>query len=759
MKIENPEEYVFNTVLRDFLCRNVPPTLRQRIVSEIAVRAHEEQPNGQSPKRTAQLQLSNAELDEALGAAQADVDYANISPPVHDPSSRHGSAQRSQRRYRLEPHFWEYRSVRRLIGLSSLAASLVIAVTLAQTWRNNNSETELTAIQSNLPPIPSFKELGLDEERAQIEESNRETSTLASIAEATEPPKPAVQKVVHIPKPTRKMFEQPVALEPQKLTEVINSQLRQIWEKHKLSPKLNRDDEIWLTRVTEGILGRRPTFSEEEMLRQQKGDDRYENTVREILASTEFSQHWSKLIAENFLNQPITNTTRRELVSLVNWIGTELEKGTPVGSIERQFIEVGFEESDSKRDAKLALFDDISKRLSAINGEFRSKDAYLLVKGSNQDSRFAHLANSILHSTGNGTASCVQCHSDNTSVLNVIEHPSEQVAAQFWNFAAAIKIVSSARERPYSELTSKDQEFFYDSRDGQLKLAKGTVSADLPARGVSDGQIDSSQTESAQTESAQMESAQMESDGATIHEWIEQSSEARKGLVETAWIKLMQQPLVPLFKLTEDEADVERRDLKNMLAQQLQATGDLRTIIQAIVLSDAFFVPDAKLTKSWYLSATDNKISQYNKGTRLFSFVPADLSRTSLHRASTTALVAKWTEFDKQRGFSNTTLAQPNVRRTPALPSGGTRNDEEDLDQVRFLLSSGRPYYGLTRLATQLAESKMSWDDKVDHLYLLLKGRYPTRSEHFECKQILEISQQNESKAIIYICTAQLGSY
>ncbi|XZE20818.1 DUF1549 domain-containing protein [Pirellulaceae bacterium SH449] len=744
MKIGNPEEVVFNAVLRDFLCRNVPPALRQRIISEIAVRAQEEQPNGQPAKKTAQLQMSNAELDEALGAAQADVDYANISPPVHIPSSQHGSAQRSQRSYRLEPHFWEYRAVRRLIGLGSLAASLVIAVTLTQTWRNINTENELTAINSNLPPMPSFKELGLDEERAQVEESDRETPTLASIAEANDPPKPAVQKVVHLPKPTRKMFEQPVALEPQKLTEVINSQLRQIWEKHKLSPKLNRDDEIWLTRVTEGILGRRPTFSEEEMLRQQKGDDRYENTVREILASTEFSQHWSKLIAENFLNQPITNTTRRELVSLVSWIGTELEKGTPVGSIERQFIEVGFEESDSKRDAKLALFDDISKRLSAINGEFRSKDAYLLVKGSNQDSRFAHLANSILHSTGNGTASCIQCHSDNKSVLNVIENPNEQVASQFWNFAAAIKIVSSARERPYSELTPKDQEFFYDSNDGQLKLAKGTVSADLYAIGISDGQI---------------EASQMESDGATIHEWIEQSSEARKGLVEAAWIKLMQQPLVPLFKLTEDEADVERRDLKNMLAQQLQATGDLRTIIQAIVLSDAFFVPDAKLTKSWYLSATDNKVSQYNKGTRLFSFVPSDLSRTSLHRPSTTALVAKWTEFDKQRGFSNTALAQPNVRRTPTLPSGGSRNDDEDLDQVRFLLSSGRPYYGLTRLATQLAESKMSWDDKVDHLYLLLKGRYPTRSEHFECKQILEISQQNESKAIVYICTAQLGSY
>lgn len=748
MKIENPEEFVFNTVLRDFLCRNVPPTLRQRIVSEIAARAHQEQPNGQSSKRTARLQFSNAELDEALGAAQADVDYANISPPVHDPSSRHGYAQRSQRSYRLEPHFWEYRSVRRLIVLSSLAASLVIVVTLAQTWRKSNSETGLTAIQSNLPPVPSFKEFGLDEERAQVEEGNGETPSVTSIVEATEPPKPAVQKVVHLPKPTRKMFEQPVALEPQKITEIINSQLGQIWEKHKLSPKLNRDDAIWLTRVTEGVLGRRPTFSEEEMLRQQKGDDRYENTVQEILASTEFSQHWSKLIAENFLNQPITNTTRRELVALVNWIGTELEKGTPIGSIERQFIEVGFEESDSKRDAKLALFDDISKRLSAINGEFRSKEAYLLVKGSNQDSRFAHLANSILHSTGNGTASCVQCHSDNTSVLNVIEHPSQQVASQFWNFAAAIKIVSLARERPYSELTSKDQEFFYDLRDGQLKLARGTVSADMPAMGVSDGQI----------EASQMESAQMVSDGATIHEWIEQSSDARKGLVEIAWIKLMQQPLVPLFKLTDDEADVERRDLKNMLAQQLQATGDLRTIIQAIVLSDAFFVPDAKLTKSWYLSATDNKISQYNKGTRLFAFVPAELSRMSLHRASTTALVAKWTEFDKQRVFSNTALAQPNVRRT-TLPSSGSRIDDEDLDQVRFLLSSGRPYYGLSRLATQLAESKMSWDDKVDHLYLLLKGRYPTRSEHFECKQILEIAQQNEFKAIVYICTAQLGSY
>lgn len=748
-KIEKPEEFVFNTILRDFLCKNDPPALRQRIIAEVASRSEEGPTHWDAAKRKSVLRMSNGELDEALGAAQADVDYASISPPIHTPTSPNRSDGQNHRHYRLEPHFWEYRSFRRLAGLISLAASLLIAFTLVQAWKNNRPGPSLAAVESNLPSIPSFNDFERNEERTRIEESSQDKPDVPFVAEASNPPEQAIQKVVHLPRPTRKIFEQPIALEPLKLTEVVNSQLRQIWETHKLSPKLNRDGEVWLTRVTEGILGRRPTFAEEEMFRQRKGEDRYEITVREILESPEFSQQWSKLIAENFLKQPITSSTRRELISLVKWIETELAKGTPIGVIERQFIEVGFEESDSKRDAKLALFDDISKRLSAINGEFRSKDSYLLVKGSNQDSRFAHLANSVLHSTGNGTASCVQCHSDNTSVLNAIEVPSEQVASQFWNFAAAIKIVSSARERPYTELTPKDQEFFYDSNDGQLRLAKATLYPGVPVNSTSDERDTSTQSKA----------AQMDTDGATIHEWIEQSFEARKGLVEAAWIKLMQQPLVPLFKLTEDEAEVERRDLKNMLAQQLQATGDLRTIIQAIVLSDAFFVPDAKLTKSWYLSATDGRITQYNKGSRLFSFVPADVNRSAFHRPSTTELVAKWTEFDKQRVGDNTALAQPNIRQTPASPTNESRMDDADLDQVRFLLSSGRPYYGLTRLATRLAESKMAWDDKVDHLFLLLRGRYPTRSEHFECKQILKISQQNESKAIVYICTAQLGSF
>jgi hypothetical protein len=116
-------------------------------------------------------------------------------------------------------------------------------------------------------------------------------------------------------------------------------------------------------------------------------------------------------------------------------------------------------------------------------------------------------------------------------------------------------------------------------------------------------------------------------------------------------------------------------------------------------------------------------------------------------------------EVEKRRGINSSALAQPQSRNiTKSIPDAD-KSELEDTDQVRFLLSSTRPYYGIERLASQLADSKMEWNDKVNHLYLLIKGRYPMQSERFDAKNTLDLVQQNQLKALIYLCTAQLGSY
>lgn len=732
-RIENPDEFLFNSVLRDFLCKNNPPTFGSKIMTELATR--DEATEDDAQQSFGNLKLSHVELDEALGAAQADLDYAVISPPIQEKKKQ----SVEPRNYRLEPYFWEYRSFKRLSMLATLAASVTIAFVGYRIWSGQEDESKTVLVQSDLPSIPSIV-TNVDTEPSPtdsvVQSEVKVESPTKPVAEPAVAPAPA--KIVHVAKPTRMVIAQPEKLELSKLTGVINSQLRQMWKKHAVEPKLVRDnDEMWLARATEGILGRSPTIAENELFRQEKGNDRYVKAVRNLMDSDEFNLYWSRLIADNFLSQSLATVSRREATELVEWINTEMVKGTSIGQIERLLLEVGFEENDPDRNAKLSLFNDARRRLASIEEEMRGTDKLSLLRSNDQDSRYVHLANKVLHSSGNGTASCVQCHNADSPVMRVITPPDREIADQFWNFAAAIKVVAKSRERPTSELSSEDRELFYDLADGHRHIA----------------------TPELRVAGKQSSKELAVSDQVTLHEWVEQSSIARNGLVEAVWQKLMQQPLVPPFQLTEDEADAERRDLRELLAKQLQATGDIRTIVQSIVLSDAMFVPEARLTKNWYLSSPDTKISQYHKGARLFAHVPNETTRIAVYKPKSTTLIAKWLEVEKRRNFNATALAQPQARDLSKPQPAPNANELEDMDQVRFLLSATRPYYGIERLADQLAESKMEWSDKVNHLYLLIRGRYPMQSERFDANYTLELLQQNQVKALIYICTTQLGSY
>lgn len=734
-KIDNPDEFLFNLVLRDYLRKNNPPVLLSKIMNELASRDSSGSDSQDENDNVGNLRISSVELDEALGAAQADLDYAVMSPPVQ--SSLNESVR--SKSYRLEPYFWEFRLFKQLVGLSALAASLAIAIAGYQFWRQSTTENSLARVQSDLPSIPDVAaepqaELTTKDVVAQSDVP-ADNESLTTPTPSVEPPAP---KVLHIAKPTRKVLAQPEPLDLNRLTDVVNSQLRLMWKKHGVEPKLIRgEDEVWLVRATEGLLGRAPTYADLELFRQEKGNDRFAKTVQSLVDSEEFNLHWSRVITESFLSQSIGSTPRREIADLVSWVKTELDKGSSVGLIERLLLEVGFEENDPDRNTKLSLFNNTKNRLVDIEEGIRGMEKYLLLRSNDRDSRYVHLANQVLHATGNGTASCVQCHDADSPVMRTISPPDREIANQFWNFAAAVKVVAKSRERPTMELGREDLELFYDLKDGNRQIAKPGLTV-AQVQTMSDIGTD---------------------DQITLHEWIEQSYDARKGLAEAIWLKMLQQPLVPPFKLTEDEADTERQDLKDLLAKQIQANGDIKTLVQSIVLSDAFFVPEAKVSKSWYLAATDAQLSKYHQGARLFSYIPIQTTRIALDRAKSSNTVAKWLEVEKRRTGNPTALAQPQARSLAQNATPSDKLEPEDIDQVRFLLSSTRPYYGIERLANQLADSKMEWDDKVNHLYLLLKGRYPMQAERFDAKYTLTLVQENQLKALIYICTSQLGSY
>lgn len=721
---------MLNSLLRDLLKGNNPPDLEQRILLKLRARQMGlVEPPPMSRRRPI---FSDHVLDEALGAAQADVEFVSDGQFKSVVRTRQpNDAQRVSDVLHVHPRLWDYRWARRSAALVALAAS---CAGIWFGWRavSNSLSLDGGIAMSGPSELPSMSK---DDDPAEAENAAEQQPEKVDISIAKSEPK---EPSLDLPKQSSQdegntrwvvMLPQPNAIPKPALTKIVDAQLEQAWKRAGVEVRKEPVGDAWLQRVSLAAVGRLPTSAEKESFRTDKGSDRAERFVDRLMESEEFAIHWSRLLAEHYLGNELHSLKSQptSLQQFVAWIESGLIKNRKVQELELAMASNRTDAADS--DAEF-WWKDAANRDSAIAGDLDNNTKFKR-RYSSMDAPFVGVASSLLHRSGNTLVSCTQCHKADDNALAGWGNTPSGPLSSFWNFPGELAKEAAQRSIPAAKIAAKDNyEFFYEDDAGKMVMADGGLPADSDNPSVR----------------------------IKVADWLEQSQDARAGVVELIWSKVFHQPLVPAFGLTESEAAEERSDLKTLLCGQLQASGNVRDLVASLLLTDAMRTPEAKPTASWYYKANDELLSEYHRRARIFAFVPAVALKSSQTSRHSTNEIAKWIGPAQGRA-DGSLLAQADFSKSNGIGSAKTMSMEMPDEQLLFLLSVAKPYAKVEEFVERISKQGLEWNDQVNHLYLMTDGRYPNRIERTDANRLLELTGGDAKQALRLLATSRYGSY
>ena len=527
------------------------------------------------------------------------------------------------------------------------------------------------------------------------------------------------------------------------MVSVIDNQLKHLWVRVGLTPQSSVKTETWMERSSLAIVGRLPTAAEKEAFRTNKGEFRTADYVDKLLASDEFSKHWSELLAEHYLgrrvvgvrNQPVTQ------IAFVKWIGDSLSRGVFVGELERELIsgpKSDFNDAGSwtRTDPAAYWISELLERSVVEQRESPELNSKKPIDPKNVG--LVGVARHLMRISGNGPMVCSQCHESETRGDDLQGYLSKAKSNRgldsFWAVPASLSGLSLDRSVPNVRALKieRPKQYFFEDAEGRMKLAMAGLptpsSSKLPKQDLAD--------------------------------WFRSSMEPRRAMVEVVWKEVFKQPLMPVFGLTSDEGNDERADLRDLLASQMQAgQKDLGKLVRWMVLSNAFRLDRHTIDSPWYLKASEGQVADVQKQMRLF----ASSSSTDTANIATGKIplnqVASWMKSDHSYKQTNQALAQGAT--TTSSSNSGTKTNKPTYsdDQVRFLISTSKSYGILARFAEKLASSSMTWPMVVEHLYLTIDSRLPTRAEREDAEKLLNTIDQDRAKAVVMLINANCGSF
>ncbi|AMV35479.1 hypothetical protein VN12_25535 [Pirellula sp. SH-Sr6A] len=722
---------MLNSLLRDLLQGNTPPDLEQRIL--LKLRAKQMGLVEPPPASRRRPIYSDDVLDEALGAAQADVEFVSDGQfKTVLQARRRGSLAQEPDMLRVHPRPWEYRWVRRSAALLTLAASCA-GIWLGYEALLSSRTTENDVVSLDTPQLPSMTK---QDETNQEGEGDRSSPVETNNAIVAAPPARSEQvPPIESSRENEDRFKwvvtlpQPSAIPSPALTKIVDAQLDQVWKRVGVEVRKEPIGESWMHRVSLAAVGRMPTAAEREAFRADKGVDRTERFVNRLIESEEFTIHWSRMLAEHYLGTELHSLKSQPaaLQQFVDWIQEGLAKDRRIQQLESTLALERNQVAESWSDY---WWNDIMMRESAIAGDME-KNSKIKRRFSSLDAPIVGVAASLLHRSGNTLVACTQCHAANDRALSNWGNDSMVKSDLFWSFPAELTKVSARRKPSAARNASNENDtFFYEDPAGKMVMAE-------PGLPIDD--VDSSKR-------------------IKIADWLEQSRDARAGLVELVWSKIFHQPLVPAFGLTESEASEERTDLRSLLCSQLQANGSVRDLVASLLLTDAMRTPEAKPTASWYLQASDELLTEYHRRSRLFAFVPSVALTTSQSARHTASEVAKWVVPNNGRS-DGSLLAQADVNKSNGIGSSKPLSMQMSDEQLLYLLSVAKPYAKLEEFVERVAKPGLEWNDQVNHLYLLMDGRFPNRIERTDASRFYEFTGGDAKQALRLLAISRHGSY
>lgn len=684
----NPKKHIIDSLLREIYGEKSPPDQTEEIMRRLAE-------NDQTLKSDSKL---GSPLDSGL--------YPAVKDPVILGSNADDPATQSRLTATRLKSSWI------VVAASVLFAIGLVGVTIKILQDRNNlnnvadldgaddrdgvqSRTDQDSDATAIPPNGNFKAAPKQKVPQTDLAQNRPTSKKSNTPDQVVPQVRPAKNLL----PTFAENVAPVDLSNIKTR--IDSSFAEIWHVNVIDSPTKIAKDEWLGRVFEWLLGRSPESHELEPLQDYLVGDQIpslENQIKiiEILINDDrFAREFSNRWADKFLELVVS--------------------GSPVQKHGREYraLQTFLRESFSR---KKSLDEIVSTMLSASGSvdpqalEYNPAAGYVALTGRNPN----RLTESVSRAFLGTELVCARCHTD--SFYEQSQKDYLGLAAFFQKThvdrkATGVSVVTE------SESQRKLPGLFYHDKNGIAVYSPPQIAGH-------DAQLDQKQArQSAATQ-------------------LVKSDRFAKAMVNWVWTEIYGYGLARPGRVNQF-ANAPHQPLLAELAEQLVAHDfDYRVVVKWAALSEAF---SAGRNPSADTLAKD--IPKYG-GVPFFSYVygqhehdPAD------------ALTRLAAAYQKPEGLSETARISLNVKRTAkgieiidqvkngVLPNG-LKVDDEIPD---FAKGWGLDSKSNSILQDIASSESLTFDDKVEHLYLLAMKRSPSRAEQKQLQSLLTLQQKSSN--------------
>jgi len=670
--------------LEEVLGGHYPPDLSPKILE--AWEARHDAPQANAAARSAPAPI--APPIQQLAEPQA--------PPVHEESIVQVAPQpRTVRRSRAG-----WLSV-------AIAASVLLAVGMGYYFkRTSESARDRIAVKESVQPkvvAPSHEQDGapprIRERRfvpRRIEGGRHGHEDMIAGHRNDEPP------VAPEPDTAMEPVEPPVLprLEPSSDSEVIafvDDVLREVWRKNSVTPSPPETDRGWCRRVYDRLVGREPTQDELDRFVQDDSADKRGHLVDRLLASDEYTRHWSDIWTGVFLG-PTPASGAGAMASregLKDYIRESLGADKPYDQMAYDLLVATGSSRPGTEDYN-----------GAVN--------FLLAGSAN---RAVAATDRVSRVFLGRQLVCTRCH----------EHPAnEWEQGDFWELNAFLRQMKVRRD-PQSNVArlidqdfygesgaAKDAEIFYQLPSGRLAIAYPEFNGRRVSRSGLLSDVNRRQE---------------------LAKLITTTDDFARAAVNRIWAKLLGYGFTQPVDDMGSHNPPSHPEVLERLAGELAAHDfDLDGLIRWTVLSEAFGLSGRRMPESWMDAPAMG-------GKPLFArYYSKKDEPVEVYRALMTAVNSK------PAGVSMTAAAM--ARRSWVQPVGGVL---EIIDTQPVEGISGTGWLG------RLAKSRIRTERKIEHLFLSALDRKPTRREMTAAKLVLA-DRLNDTVAVQEIWRALLSN-
>ncbi|MEW4454921.1 DUF1549 domain-containing protein [Bremerella sp. JC817] len=715
----NDQDPIIDPLLEELLGQQQMPDLTARIL-----KTHQQRQTGSKPSQTnghAKAPLSMV----SAATTSADTNGAEIELP---PSKSSTAKRRLQRR-------------RLITSIGSLALSLCLLVMLGGvayysyqyvlpgqgmplaadgTKTPSGGARETDARVEPAPQIASHTDphdLGVEDPRTTPEMKPQmpievEAVDPKSLAKSNEP---APRFVAPRVRGSLKLSDEQVVGE-------INEAIASVWQAENVKPSPQATDLEFCRRTYLQLLGRIPTVDEIEHFVSQRRDNKREWLVDQILGTekyqAEFASFWSARFANLLVGRAggMTDDSPIDRAALEGYLSKAFQKNEPYNQVVQQLLTATGTTSPGSENFNPAT----NFLVSMIDGDAKLATAKTCSAFLGQQLQ------------------CAECHNHPTTGW------SQQ---QFWGLNAFFRQTKLAKESDSGQLAIVNQDFsktrqsdsgevYYEQPNGLLKVAYPEfVDGTTIPRSGNVSEVDRRQ-----------ELAQL----------IVNSDQFPKATVNRMWQHFFGVGFTQPVDDMGPHNPASHPELLDRLSEHFaESNFDLRRLMRWITLSQPYGLSSRQIDENLADSPDSGRqlftryYSRQMEAEQLFHSLQM-LAKSSPTEGS--PIIASLDDRHSWLGQVNQKMGDDEDSETSSLDGGITQS---------LLLMNG----GLMKQATdaqaavlkKVTASKMSAQEKIDHLFLAALSRRPTKKESVAIKEILN-NRQNEATALQDIWWALLNS-